>query len=239
MSNEVWELTENPSAYSDYHLWADDLPARKFYLFLAEVGRRVRHLMTEPGPVKMIDDCERCAEGLIDEGDLSDLSDENRTWKEETDASQGANQLFYWVADRFKVHSRGVRWVENVFPFLAAVGAGLLTPDASYETIQAVSVHPVWTDALDRTRREWGDLVRDIYGPNPFHPVTLEPAWRTAAAVSLARVMYDTRDFAAMPILADALQDAGCDSADILAHCRGSGPHVRGCWVVDLVLGKA
>jgi hypothetical protein len=50
--------------------------------------------------------------------------------------------------------------------------------------------------------------------------------------------MYDSREFSAMPILADALQDAGCDSHDILDHCRGPGPHVRGCWVVDLVLAK-
>jgi hypothetical protein len=50
--------------------------------------------------------------------------------------------------------------------------------------------------------------------------------------------MYNRRDFTAMPILADALQDAGCDDADILTHCRGDGPHVRGCWVVDLVLDR-
>jgi hypothetical protein len=50
--------------------------------------------------------------------------------------------------------------------------------------------------------------------------------------------MYESRDFGAMPILADALQDAGCEDAAILGHCRGAGPHVRGCWVVDLVLGK-
>jgi len=50
--------------------------------------------------------------------------------------------------------------------------------------------------------------------------------------------MYDAREFSAMPILADALQDAGCDSDDVLNHCRGDGPHVRGCWVVDLVMGK-
>jgi hypothetical protein len=50
--------------------------------------------------------------------------------------------------------------------------------------------------------------------------------------------MYETREFAAMPILADALQDAGCENADILTHCRGDGSHVRGCWVVDLLLGK-
>jgi hypothetical protein len=79
-------------------------------------------------------------------------------------------------------------------------------------------------------------LVHDIFG-NPFRPVAFDPVWRTPTAVSLARQMYESRDFGAMPILADALQDAGCDSADILAHCRGPGPHVRGCWVVDLVLG--
>jgi hypothetical protein len=81
------------------------------------------------------------------------------------------------------------------------------------------------------------ELFRDVIG-NPFRPVAFSPSWRTTDAVGLARSMYDARDFAAMPILADALEDAGCDSADVLAHCRGDGPHVRGCWVVDLVLGK-
>jgi hypothetical protein len=68
--------------------------------------------------------------------------------------------------------------------------------------------------------------------------VHVDPAWRTSTAVTLAVHIYETRDFSVMPILADALQDAGCDSDDILGHCRGPGPHVRGCWVVDLVLGK-
>jgi hypothetical protein len=81
-------------------------------------------------------------------------------------------------------------------------------------------------------------LIRDIFG-NPFRSVVFDPAWRTGTAVSLARQMYEGREFSAMPILADAIQDAGCEEAAILDHCRGSGPHVRGCWVVDLVLGKA
>jgi hypothetical protein len=80
--------------------------------------------------------------------------------------------------------------------------------------------------------------LRDIFG-NPFRPVTFDPNWRTTTAIQLAQQMYDSRDFSAMPILADALQDAGCDHADILDHCRGPSPHVRGCWVVDLVLGKS
>ncbi|WP_238602500.1 hypothetical protein [Fimbriiglobus ruber] len=80
-------------------------------------------------------------------------------------------------------------------------------------------------------------LLRDIFG-NPFRPPSVDPAWLTSTVLALARQMYDARDFALIPILADALQDAGCDSDDILAHCRGDGPHVRGCWVVDLLLGK-
>ena len=78
-------------------------------------------------------------------------------------------------------------------------------------------------------------LFRDIFG-NPFRPVNFTP-WRTDTAVSLAQQMYESRDFGAMPILADALQDAGCDNDEVLNHCRGQGPHVRGCWVVDGVLG--
>jgi hypothetical protein len=80
-------------------------------------------------------------------------------------------------------------------------------------------------------------LIRCVFG-NPFRPVTSEPSWLTTAVVALARQMYESRDFSAMPILADALQDAGCENADVLGHCRGGGPHVRGCWVVDLLLGK-
>ena len=81
-------------------------------------------------------------------------------------------------------------------------------------------------------------LVRDIVG-NPFRPLAFDPAWRTEQTIGIAGKMYDEREFAAMPILADALEEAGCDNADILTHCREPGVHVRGCWVVDLVLGKA
>ncbi len=81
-------------------------------------------------------------------------------------------------------------------------------------------------------------LIRDIFG-NPFRPVVFSADWRSTDAVAIARTMYESRDFGAMPILADALQDAGCDNEDILSHCRDTNQtHVRGCWVVDLVLGK-
>jgi hypothetical protein len=81
------------------------------------------------------------------------------------------------------------------------------------------------------------NLLRCTFG-NPFSPVTLDPAWRTPAVVQLARSLYEERRFEDMPVLADALEEAGCQDATVLEHCRGPGPHVRGCWVLDLLLGK-
>jgi len=81
------------------------------------------------------------------------------------------------------------------------------------------------------------ELVREVVG-NPFRPVAFDPRWRTEDVLGLARGIYEDRAFDRLPLLADALMDAGCDQEEILAHCRSEGPHIRGCWVVDLALGK-
>jgi hypothetical protein len=102
---------------------------------------------------------------------------------------------------------------------------------------QSVATPGESVDQYDAERRWQTAILRDVFG-NPFRPVTFDPRWRTESAVALARRVYAERDFSLMPILSDALQDAGCENADLLAHCRGAGPHVRGCWVLDHVLGK-
>jgi hypothetical protein len=102
-----------------------------------------------------------------------------------------------------------------------------------------------WPGRNERNREQavkehayFADLIRDIFG-NPFRPATFNPAWRTTDVTLLAQGIYEERAFDRMPILADALQDAGCDNEDMLIHCRdASQPHARGCWVVDAVLGK-
>lgn len=84
------------------------------------------------------------------------------------------------------------------------------------------------------------DLLREIFG-NPFRWTTLDPAWlahNEGTASQLAQRIYDDSAFDLLPILHDALLDAGCDDEALLAHCRSDGPHVRGCWAVDLILGK-
>jgi hypothetical protein len=108
--------------------------------------------------------------------------------------------------------------VREKYGRLKAVGLGLLKLVAGHPNLQ------------DESRQHQSPSLREAQ---------IDDDWLTSTVVALARQMYESRDFGAMPILADALQDAGCDSDDILDHCRGDGPHVRGCWVIDLVLGKS
>ncbi|MCE9568268.1 MAG: hypothetical protein K8U57_40225 [Planctomycetes bacterium] len=91
-------------------------------------------------------------------------------------------------------------------------------------------------DLLNESRAQC-DLLREIFG-NPVLPVAVDPDWLTQTVVSVARQMYESRDFSTMPILADALQDAGCENVAVLAHCRQPGVHVRGCWVIDMILQR-
>jgi hypothetical protein len=79
-------------------------------------------------------------------------------------------------------------------------------------------------------------LALELVGPNPFRPITFDPAWRTEVVTTLARIADETAGFGNLPVLADALEEAGCDVPEILTHLRGPGPHVRGCWVVDGLL---
>ena len=80
------------------------------------------------------------------------------------------------------------------------------------------------------------NLIHCIFG-NPFRSVVADPAWLTPTVVSIAIAIYQDRGFDRLPILADALEEAGCTNADLLLQCRQPGEHVRGCWVVDMLLG--
>jgi hypothetical protein len=83
-------------------------------------------------------------------------------------------------------------------------------------------------------------LLRCLFG-NPFRPTRIDPTWLAGsdcAVVRLAQAISDERAFDRLPILADALEEAGCSDAELLAHCRRPGEHARGCWVIDLLLGK-
>ena len=126
----------------------------------------------------------------------------------------------------------------------------LVEPDGCFDN-QGETADTVWSISFDAAEASSADrngtlslharFLRCIIG-NPLRPPPqFDLAWLTwndGAVRKMAQAIYDARAFDRLPLLADALEDAGCADAAILSHCRGPGEHVRGCWVVDLVLGK-
>jgi hypothetical protein len=104
------------------------------------------------------------------------------------------------------------------------------------EASTAAAALDVGLRAAARASADPPTIVRDVFG-NPFRPVAVDARWRTPKVTDMARCIYLDRAFDVLPMLADLLEEAGCMDPDILGHCRGSGPHVRGCWVLDLSLG--
>jgi hypothetical protein len=124
---------------------------------------------------------------------------------------------------------RGPRWFEQTGQYTADLVADIASRAAGRRVDAA---------RIAEEKAAQCDLMRDIFG-SPFRPVVADRSWLTPSAVSLAEGIYADRSFDRLPLLADALEDAGCTDAELLAHLRGPGPHVRGCWAVDLVLGKS
>jgi hypothetical protein len=154
--------------------------------------------------------------------------------------------------------ARALRWPPLYTSHISSVPAWHATRDqivrAAREGARTCVWKSVWTSfgnataALDFQLAAQVCLLRDIFG-NTFRPVSLNPAiltWNDATGVRLAQAAYEERlmpegtlDNGRLAVLADALEEAGCMDPDILGHCRAGGEHVRGCWVVDLVLGKS
>jgi hypothetical protein len=88
-----------------------------------------------------------------------------------------------------------------------------------------------------RVMHKHAAAIRCIFGPLPFRSITVDPSWLTPTVKQLAHAIYEERAFDRLPVL-DALEEVGCEQPDILSHLRGGGEHCRGCWVVDLVLGR-
>jgi hypothetical protein len=123
---------------------------------------------------------------------------------------------------------------------LQAARAGLEAALSVTGSLRSEEMWPAARDARQQERIYQAALLRDIFG-NPFRTMTVAPSWlswNNGCVVKVAQSIYDERHFANLPVLADALLDAGCDSEAILAHCCSPGPHVRGCRVVDLLLAK-
>jgi hypothetical protein len=203
---------------------------RKLRYFACACCRRVWQHLEDARSRAAVEQAERYADGGIAKDDLSAAQSE---------ASRATRQ---WYAPPIGT-ATAPNWLRAVAATAAQHAARPTDFVAKLAKAMSHSAHyALLADGrgpLDTIARLYQcDLLRDIFG-NPFRLAAFSSAWRTDTALSLARQMYDSREFSAMPILADAIQDAGCDNEDILSHCRDTQlTHVRGCWVTDLVLSK-
>jgi hypothetical protein len=182
---------------------------RKLRLFACACCRRVLRLMPASRSGRKIEVAERLADGQAGESDRAEAFERRRGIPHD--------------------HSG---WALLPGPF-ASAHLGSRYAGHAVEMATRVS-------RRDAARRgEWASqasLLRCVFG-DPFRPVEPGP-WITPAATTVARDCYERRDFTALPLLADLLEESGCPEQRVLDHCRHSGEHARGCWVVDLVLGK-
>ncbi|VTR93152.1 Uncharacterized protein OS=Sorangium cellulosum (strain So ce56) GN=sce5710 PE=4 SV=1 [Gemmata massiliana] len=242
MTEAEWLVCEDSHKLCETVLEAEVTSRRKLRLLEVARCRDSWHLFSDERSRAVVTVVERYADGLATHAELSAarhaawdaLAELRRAAEAELEKAGGEEHPS--VRDAFM--RAGAAAIANIWSgFTFTGGAGLdldmsgrggWSDDRSFRL-----AHDVLKDAFALR----SNLIRCIFG-NPFRPVTFLPEWRTSTVVALVGQMYESRDFGAMPILGDALQDAGCDSTDVLEHCRGPGPHVRGCWVVDLVLGK-
>jgi hypothetical protein len=189
---------------------------RKLRLFACACCRRIECLMERSD--YLVELAERYADG---EATPEELADERLDSAPDDENYKDGEPYWYNEFDEIDAADYAAHELTNTDAEDSALTVSATTCDAA----TAVSSDP---DHFGKELAAHAELIRDIFG-NPFRKVKFSKTWRTSTAVALARQMYDARDFSAMPILGDALQDADCDNEDILNHCRGSGPHVRGC----------
>jgi hypothetical protein len=230
---------------------------RKLRLFACACCRHIWDLLTDARSRTAIDVAEQFADGFANPQALLEASNSAWVVAKEMIAS-------YWAASGVDPHAdpnfmdgiydhclaapaacaaaytsmSDLGWVASICHYACQAKVQAASPGGAAATAESVASRD------EAQRAEWtaqAALLRDLFDLHPFRPVTIAPswlAWNDGTPVRLAKAIYESRAFDRLPILADALEEARCDNADILNHCRQPGPHVRGCWVIDLLLGK-
>jgi hypothetical protein len=226
MNHGTWLFGDDPERMLDF--LGARATERKLMLFAVACCRRVEALLTDRRSRRALDAAERFAYGEADVDELQEAqAAAHAAWTALPTGVATDRMEALWVA------ARAASWT-------ACRGdAGVSAPAAAH--------YAAWANRGGATlcgrspeRAAQAALVRCVFG-NPFMPVSLDPAWTAwndGVVRKLARCIYDERALGRLPLLADALEEAGCDCWEILDHCRGKGPHVRGCWVVDRLLGR-
>jgi hypothetical protein len=216
---------------------------RKLRLFAVACCRRLRQFMLDERVRSGVEVAEQYADGTVGEEAREDAKNEADEAAiellDDVDERRILKSYAFWSAAR-AAHAAVCTAADPDGPLaeraaeVAVAGVECYVRDELHDSENAPA-------ALQAEKEAQAGLVRDIFGPLPFRTVTIDPlwlAWNEGTVVKLAHGIYDDRAFDRLPVLADALEEAGCHDADALGHCRHPGPHVRGCWLVDLLLGK-
>lgn len=225
MTEAEWNACDDPGFMLDAIV--SKAGDRKLRLFAVACCRRMWHLLGDQRSRSMVEVTERYADGLEPLDVLRSAMENARgVAEQEEDTGEPTPATAAWLIAREP-------------PSDATQTCGIISVLLDREAMKNQT--DWWTGHETEGEEEAGHqsrLLRSIFGPRPFRPISCDSAWLTSTVKHLAESIYQERAFDRLPILSDALEDAGCGNADILNHCRQPGDHVRGCWVVDLLLGK-
>jgi hypothetical protein len=223
MTEAEWLTCTDPMPMLEF--LGDKASARKFRLFAVACCRVVWHPLIDERSRVAVEAAERFSDGLLAEGERKEIF--SSACNTSTAVRRSPDAWTETVLRLRRQHPPDKLWRASIMAaFTVGKGAG-----EAEGLIRWAEGNPV--DGVTQSR-----LLCDIFG-NFFRPITLNPLhWLTPKVVALAQTIYVDRVFDRLPILAVGLEEAGCTDQAILDHCRGPGPHIRGCWVVDLILGK-
>ena len=209
MTEEEWLTATDPVSMLRY--LREKATNRQMRLFLVACARLVWDRVPDVGEMK---EAVEVAECYADGSGTAELLGEFR-------------RRFYGYLMRGATPEQR-EWVRNSdkTPIFTLVRMTVYTD----QMLHSLPANENWRDIIRSYHPKFPGILRDVFG-NPFRPATLNPSHVTPTVTALARQMYDTQDFTAMPILADALEDAGCQDAEVLRHCREGTVHSKGCWV--------
>jgi hypothetical protein len=251
LTEAEWNVCNDPRVMLEFLRDNAKGSDRKLRLFGCACCRRIWHLLCDERSRRAVEIAELLADGLVTEAAAEAAGDAAAEVAGED--IQGVAEVVGWRAARAADHLLPMpedSWqLSEAWQYVATAleGQQLVDDGADAQMLDA------WSEQSVESGRTMGwsaiepdaivaGVLRETIGPLPFHPVAICPevlAWNDGTVRRLAGGIYEERAFDRMPILADALLDAGCADEELVQHCREQGRvHVRGCWVIDLLTGR-
>lgn len=264
MTESEWLTCATPRPMLEFLHTSGKLSERKVRLFAVACTRRVWDLFTNEESQRAVEVGERCADGLATEADCIEArtSARNAFWSVPDGHPYGHNAavsascavgdfsdvVLVPSSSEFAL-AAGLKTGLVIDLFTHAIGVAIQAEAAASAALQTLIPTRLGETVRKLESTVQALLIRDLFGLITFRPTIVkvgELALQHSLILSLAQAAYEERSLPCgelhldrLAVLADALEDAGCTEVAILEHLRGPGPHVRGCWVVDLLLDRS